>query len=193
MSKFTVFETEIGWAGIAWADEGLIGAHLPERDAAVVRKSFARRFPGVVEAEPSPDLLGVIDAIKALMRGEKADLSGAPLDLARVPEFNAKVYEIARKIPAGETLTYGQIALKLGDKLLAQQVGAALGKNPWPIVVPCHRVTAANGKLGGFTARGGSDTKLRLLEIEGAAAAEQAKAPPARKPKAPDPKQPRLL
>lgn len=191
MSKFNIFETEIGWAGIAWADEGLIGAHLPERDAGVVRKSFARRFPGSAESEPEHRLLPIIDAIKALMRGEKADLSTAPLDIARVPEFNARVYEITRKIPPGETLTYGEVALRLGDKLLAQQVGAALGKNPWPIVVPCHRVTAANGKLGGFTARGGSDTKLRLLEIEGAEAAKQQK--PAPKPKPADPKQPRLL
>jgi methylated-DNA-[protein]-cysteine S-methyltransferase len=100
--------------------------------------------------------------------GEKADLSGAPLDLARVPAFNARVYEIARQIPAGETLTYGEIAVKLGDKLLARDVGAALGQNPWPIIVPCHRVTAAGGKLGGFSARGGAMTKLKLLEIEGA-------------------------
>ena len=100
-------------------------------------------------------------------------MSDAPLDIARVPEFNAKVYEITRRIPPGETLTYGQIALQLGDRLLAQQVGAALGRNPWPIIVPCHRVTAANGKLGGFSARGGSDTKLKLLAIEGAQAAGQ--------------------
>ena len=119
-------------------------------------------------------------------------MDARPVDLERVPEFNAKVYEIARRIPAGETLTYGQIAVKLGDRLLARDVGAALGKNPWPIVVPCHRVTAAGGKLGGFTARGGADTKLRLLEIEGAAAAAQAKmTKPPRKPE--PPKQPRLL
>lgn len=194
MTHYTVFETVIGWAGIAWAEQGLIGAHLPERDPAVVRKSFVRRFPEVAEAAPSPDMEKVIEAIRALMRGEKADLSAAPLDLARVPEFNAKVYEIARRIPAGETLTYGEIAVKLGDRLLAQQVGAALGKNPWPIVVPCHRVTAAGGKLGGFSARGGAETKLKLLEIEGAEAAAAAKQEkPVRKPAAADPKQPRLL
>ena len=99
--------------------------------------------------------------------------SSAQLDLTAVPEFNAKVYAIARAIPPGATLTYGEIALQLGDKRLAQQVGAALGKNPWPIVVPCHRVTAANGKLGGFSARGGVETKIKLLEIEGAKAVGQ--------------------
>ncbi len=173
MSNYAVFETAIGWAGVAWAENGLIGAYLPEADPAMARESFARRFPGVTEAEPPPAIASVIDRIIALMRGEKVDLSDAPLDIARVPEFNAKVYEITRRIPPGETLTYGQIAVQLGDKLLSQQVGAALGRNPWPIIVPCHRVTAANGKLGGFTARGGTDTKLKLLAIEGASAAAQ--------------------
>jgi methylated-DNA-[protein]-cysteine S-methyltransferase len=191
MSSYHLFETVIGWAGIAWSGQGLIGAHLPERDREIVRRSFARRCPEAVEAEPTPEMADVTERIRALMRGEKADLSEAPLDIARVPEFNAKVYEITRKIPAGETLTYGQIAVQLGDRLLAKDVGAALGKNPWPIVVPCHRVTAAGGKLGGFSARGGAATKLKLLEIEGATAAATARAKPPRK--AEPPKQPRLL
>jgi methylated-DNA-[protein]-cysteine S-methyltransferase len=176
MSHYCIFETAIGWAGLAWAEQGIIGAHLPERDPAIVRRSFVRRIPDVAEAvtELGPELDSVIEGIRALMRGEKADLSAAQLDLSRVPEFNAKVYEIARRIPAGETLTYGEIATKLGDRLLARDVGAALGKNPWPIIVPCHRVTAAGGKLGGFSARGGAMTKLKLLEIEGARAAGQA-------------------
>jgi methylated-DNA-[protein]-cysteine S-methyltransferase len=173
MSSFAVFETEIGWAGVAWAENGLIGAYLPEANPQVVRAGFARKFAGITEAGPPPAIAAVIDGIRALMRGEKIDLSDAPLDIARVPEFNAKVYGITRRIPAGETLTYGQIAMQLGDKLLSQQVGAALGKNPWPIIVPCHRVTAANGKLGGFSARGGTDTKLKLLAIEGASVAAQ--------------------
>lgn len=171
MSQFAVFDTVIGWAGIAWGDKGLIGAYLPEPDPQTVRMAFSRKFPGSVEAVPPPAIASVIDQVAALMRGEKVDLSDAPIDLGRVPEFNAKVYEITRRIPPGETLTYGQIAIQLGDRLLAQQVGAALGRNPWPIIVPCHRVTAANGKLGGFSARGGTDTKLKLLAIEGAAAA----------------------
>ncbi len=189
MSHYSIFETEIGWAGLAWAEGGLTAAHLPERDPAIVRKSFARRVPGATEAQPTLEMKELIKGVQALMRGEKPDLSSARLDLTRVPEFNARVYEITRRIPAGETLTYGAIATTLGDRLLARDVGAALGKNPWPIIVPCHRVTAAGGKLGGFSARGGAETKLKLLEIEGAAAAEQAK--PVRKPE--PPKQPRLL
>lgn len=173
MNRYHLFETAIGWAGLAWNEAGLIGAHLPESDPGIARVSFRRRITDALEAEPSPAITAIAADIQALLRGEKPDLLNAQLDITRVPEFNARVYAIARAIPPGETRTYGEIALQLGDKLLAQQVGAALGKNPWPIVVPCHRVTAAGGKLGGFSARGGVETKMRLLEIEGAKAVGQ--------------------
>ncbi|MET0272462.1 MAG: methylated-DNA--[protein]-cysteine S-methyltransferase [Phenylobacterium sp.] len=168
MTQYTLFETVIGWAGVAWGDKGLVGVHLPEREPDIARRSFVRRFPDAVEAAPTPPIQAAIADIGRLMAGEKVDLLDVPLDIGRVPEFNARVYEIARAIPPGETLTYGEIATKLGDRLLARDVGAALGKNPWPIVVPCHRVTAAGGKLGGFSARGGVNTKVKLLAIEGA-------------------------
>ena len=174
MSQYALFDTAIGFAGIAWNDAGLVACHLPEHDAETARRGFLRRFPDISEAEVPAALADTVAGIQALMRGEKADLTGAGLDLSRTPEFHAKVYEIARSIPPGETLTYGEIATRLGDRLLARDVGAALGKNPWPIVVPCHRVTAAGGKPGGFSARGGVNTKLKLLGIEGAAAAAQA-------------------
>jgi len=174
MTQYTLFDTAIGFAGLAWNDAGLVGVHLPERDPETARRSFLRRFPDAEAASAPAHLAATVEAIQALMRGEKVDFAETPLDLSRTPEFHAKVYEIARAIPAGETLTYGEIAVKLGDKLLARDVGAALGKNPWPIVVPCHRVTAAGGKPGGFSARGGVNTKLKLLGIEGAKAAAQA-------------------
>jgi methylated-DNA-[protein]-cysteine S-methyltransferase len=173
VTKYALFETAIGWTGIAWGDNGLIGAHLPERDQTVARASLLRRFPGVATAEPPPDVASVMDGIRALLRGEKPTLHEAQLDLARVPQFNARVYTITRQIPPGETMTYGAIALKIGDRHLAQAIGGVLGRNPWPIIVPCHRVTAAGGKLGGFTARGGTRTKLKLLAIEGAPAGAQ--------------------
>jgi methylated-DNA-[protein]-cysteine S-methyltransferase len=173
MISYPLFETAIGTAGVAWGDQGLVAVHLPERDAEVARKGFLRRFPEAVEAPIPADLHATIEGIRALMRGEKADLTATPLDLSRTPEFHIRVYEIARAIPPGETLTYGEVAERLGDKRLARKVGQALGKNPWPIVVPCHRVTAAGGKLGGFSARGGQQTKLKLLAIEGAKAASQ--------------------
>jgi methylated-DNA-[protein]-cysteine S-methyltransferase len=174
MTQYTLLETAIGWAGIAWGENGLTAVHLPEHDAEAARHGFLRRFPEISEAPLPERFVSAVEGIQALMRGEKADLTGVPLDIARVPDFNARVYEIARAIPPGETLTYGEIAVQLGDKLLARDVGAALGKNPWPIVVPCHRVTAANGKLGGFSARGGVNTKVKLLAIEGAKVLEPA-------------------
>ncbi len=171
---FHIFETVLGWAGFAWGDQGLIGAHLPERDAEAVRKRMHQRFPGVVEADAAPPRVAAAEAdIRRLLEGEKPDLLDVQIDESRVPEFNRRVYEIARAVPPGETITYGEIATRLGDRLLARDVGAAMGANPWPIVVPCHRVTAAGGKLGGFSARGGQRTKLKLLAIEGAAAAAQ--------------------
>ena len=109
-----------------------------------------------------------IDGITALLRGEARDLTGVAIDNEGVPEFNARVYAIARTIPPGETLTYGEIAERLGDRTLAREVGTALGQNPCPLVMPCHRVLAAGGKTGGFSASGGVVTKLRLLSIEGA-------------------------
>lgn len=174
MIRYALFDTAIGAAGLAWGDAGLVAVHLPELDAETARHGFLRRFPEAVEATAPPELRATLAGIQALLRGEKADLTDAPLDLSRTPEFHARVYEIARAIPPGETLTYGEIAARLGDKLLARDVGQALGKNPWPIVVPCHRVTAAGGKPGGFSARGGVNTKLKLLAIEGAPAAAQA-------------------
>ena len=173
MTQYALFETVIGWAGVAWSAHGLVAVHLPEPSPQIARKSFLRRFPDAVEAAPPAPVQSVIDRIVELMAGGKPDLADAPLDLSATPEFHARVYEIARAIPPGETLTYGEIATRLGDRLLARDVGQALGRNPWPIVVPCHRVTAAGGKLGGFSARGGAATKLKLLAIEGAKAAAQ--------------------
>jgi methylated-DNA-[protein]-cysteine S-methyltransferase len=136
--------------------------------------ALGRKLPDALEAEPPPQIAGVIADICDLLAGGKPDFAGAVLDMAATPDFDARVYAIAREIRPGETLTYGELAERLGDRRLARDVGQALGRNPWPIVVPCHRVTAAGGKLGGFSAPGGAATKLTLLAIEGAAAAAQA-------------------
>jgi methylated-DNA-[protein]-cysteine S-methyltransferase len=174
MTQFTVFETALGWAALAWNDAGLVAVRLPSADRTRAEAGIARRCPDAVAADPPPKVAAVVADIQSLLAGGKPDLKEAPLDLARTTAFNAQVYEIARGIPPGETLTYGQIAERLGDKLLARDVGQALGQNPWPIVVPCHRVTAAGGKLGGFSAPGGQATKLKLLAVEGARTAAQA-------------------
>jgi len=117
---------------------------------------------------PTPDVRHAIDGIAALLRGEKRDLRDVVIDDSEIPPFNKRVYAIARTIPPGRTMTYGEIAERLGDPLLARDVGQAMGENPTAIVMPCHRVVAAGGKTGGFSANGGVMTKLQLLNIEGA-------------------------
>lgn len=166
---FALFETAIGHCGIAWGERGVIGVQLPEANQAQTRQRLRRRFPQAVEAPPINDIRAAIDDITALLRGEKVDLSGIRLDMQRVPAFHQQVYAVARRIAPGSTLTYGEIATQVGDPGAARAVGQALGRNPLAIVVPCHRVLAAGGKLGGFSANGGTETKRRMLSIEGAA------------------------
>ncbi len=169
-TSFTLFDTAIGACGVAWSDCGITGAWLPEASAAALRRRVSLRLPAAREAVPPAEIQRAIDGIVALLSGTPGDLSAAPLDLDGVPEFHRRVYELARQIPPGQTLTYGEIAKRLGDLSQARAVGQALGANPIPILVPCHRVLAANGRTGGFSAPGGVATKLRLLEIEGARA-----------------------
>jgi methylated-DNA-[protein]-cysteine S-methyltransferase len=165
-TSFTLFDTAIGVCGIAWRDAGIVGSWLPDRDAPALRRRIARRVPGARETRPTGEIRRVIDGIVALLLGVPADLSTAPIDLDGVPDFHRRVYALARAIPPGQTLSYGEIARRLGDPSQARTVGAALGANPFPILIPCHRVLAANGRTGGFSAPGGVSTKLRLLEIE---------------------------
>lgn len=170
---FTLFDTAIGRCGIAWGERGIVAVQLPEGDDARTRARLARRCPGGTEGSPPAAVADAIAGITALMEGQPVDLSPVVLDLDGLPAFDRGVYDVARAIPPGETLTYGAVAARLGDPGAARAVGAALGRNPFPIVVPCHRVIAADGTLGGFSAEGGATTKHRLLAIERAPAAAQ--------------------
>ncbi|MEV6832796.1 methylated-DNA--[protein]-cysteine S-methyltransferase [Amycolatopsis sp. NPDC051102] len=169
---FTVFDTAIGVCGLAWRDDVVIGTSLPEGGAERTRAWLLRRFPDAVEGTPPGAVRDAVDGIVALLGGERRDLTSVSLDFSGVPAFNQRAYEVARAIPPGKTLTYGDIAHRLGQPGSAQAVGQAMGHNPFPIIVPCHRVLAAGGKDGGFSARGGVGTKRRMLVIEGALADE---------------------
>jgi methylated-DNA-[protein]-cysteine S-methyltransferase len=167
--EFTLFDTRIGPCGIAWNDAGIFCTQLPESDEAQSRARFLKRVPGAHEATAPPQVQAVITRIAALLEGGKGDdFADVALDMDRLPDFNRAVYAIARKIPPGATITYGEIAKQLGGVQLSRDVGRAMGKNPFPIIVPCHRVLAAGAKPGGFSARGGTVTKLKMLAIEGA-------------------------
>ena len=167
-TRYALFATALGTCAIAWGDRGIVRTFLPEPSAEAVRARLLRRVPGASEAEPPDDVRRTIEEITRLFAGEPVDLTWVPLDDATVPELHRRVYAAAREIPPGSTLTYGEIARRLGDVTLARAVGEALGRNPFPIVVPCHRVLAAGGRTGGFSARGGTETKMALLRIEGA-------------------------
>lgn len=165
--SYTLFDTTIGRCGIAWGEHGVLGVQLPEKDVAATRMRLMRHCPTADETEPTPLIQRAIDDIIALMRGEKKTLRAITLDTARVAPFNARVYETTRAIPPGKTRTYGEIARAIGMPDAARAVGQALGRNPFAIVVPCHRVVGADGRMTGFSAAGGKPLKLRMLEIEG--------------------------
>jgi methylated-DNA-[protein]-cysteine S-methyltransferase len=167
--SFTLFDTAIGRCAVVWSERGIVGVLLPERDDAAMRARLARRYQGAHEAAPPDQVAQAIGGMVALIAGERRDLADVVLDLEGVPEFNRRVYAVARTIGPGATLTYGAIAAQLGEPD-ARGVGEAMGQNPCPIIVPCHRVVAAGGKTGGFSAPGGAATKRRLLAIEGASA-----------------------
>ena len=144
----------------------ILGTQLPEGDLDAARERLLRRFPDAQEHAPAGPIAEAIASIRALLAGEWRDLAGLPIALDGAAPFPRSVYRITLTIPPGQTLTYGEIAQRLGELGAARAVGVALGQNPWPIIVPCHRVLAAGGRTGGFSAAGGVTTKLRLLTIE---------------------------
>lgn len=161
-----IFATALGDCGIAWRDERIVGLQLPEGSHGATLARLRKRLPDLDQAPPDATVQAVIAAVTALLDGGNPDLDFIQLDMQGVPEFHQRVYGIARGIPRSQTLTYGDIARRLGDVGLSRAVGQALGANPFAPVVPCHRVLAADG-LGGFSAHGGGATKRRLLNLEG--------------------------
>jgi methylated-DNA-[protein]-cysteine S-methyltransferase len=166
--EFAIFDTPIGCCGIVWSGRGVVGVQLPEGSERATEDRVQRRYSAAREAAPSTEMRRVINDIVGLLGGEPRDFNYVEIDASGMADFNRRVYDIARNIPVGSTLSYGEVAERLGDRMLAREVGQALGENPTPIIVPCHRVLGAGGKPGGFSAPGGVDTKLRLLTIEGA-------------------------
>ncbi len=159
------FDTPLGRCGIAWTDRGVARFQLPEPDDRRGVASLERL--GAVPAEPPPEIAaGVRDAVRHLA-GDARDFSAVPLDLEGVGDFARRVYAAARRVPAGSTATYGEIAAAIGEPGEARAVGQALGANPVPLIVPCHRIVASGGRIGGFSAPGGALTKTRLLALEG--------------------------
>lgn len=166
-TRIALFDTVIGICGIAWNTTGIAGINLPEATPAMTQERLKNRFDGAAESVPSTKVQRIIQQITVLLDGRPMSFNAVSLDMRGVPEFHRRTYELIRTIPAGSTLSYGEVAARLDKPGAARAVGQAMGRNPFPIIVPCHRVVAANGKLGGFSANGGTTTKLRLLQIEG--------------------------
>ena len=164
-----VFETAISPCGVAWSERGLTAVQLPEKDAAATERRLAAKANSAVAGNPPPSVVTLIEDIRRYVAGEHVDFSAVVVDLAGVEPFRRSLYDVLRGIGFGSTTTYGALAQRLGleGPEAARDVGTAMGKNPVPIVIPCHRVLAAGGKLGGFSAPGGGATKRKLLALEG--------------------------
>jgi methylated-DNA-[protein]-cysteine S-methyltransferase len=167
----TLFPTAIGAVGVAWSERGLVALALPERDEAATEKRLIAKSRSAGKAVPPSAIADAIALIRKYCAGERVDFSTVPLDLSSVDPDRRRIYETMRALDFGETTTYGALARAAGapesDWEAAQRVGVAMGRNPIPIVVPCHRVLAAGGKPGGFSAYGGTATKEKLLALEG--------------------------
>ncbi|WP_428407608.1 methylated-DNA--[protein]-cysteine S-methyltransferase [Hyphococcus sp.] len=166
--SYVLFDTVLGRCGVAWGPKGVRAVSFAEASDEATIKRLMRRAPGAVEAAPPGEIAALIQDIRALFEGERRDLSHAPLDWDGVGAFEREVYELSLKINPGEAKTYGDLAKALGDVAQSRRVGQALGRNPFPIVVPCHRIVGASGAMTGFSAPGGAELKRKLLKIEGA-------------------------
>jgi methylated-DNA-[protein]-cysteine S-methyltransferase len=165
---YTIFDTAVGRCGIAWDDSGIIGVQLPEVREIETRRRLFRLYPDARELPPPLSVVSAIEGIAALLRGESADLSAVALDLGGVPAFNARVYAFTRTIPRGQTRTYGEVAAGIRASGAVRSVAQAIARNPFVIIVPCHRVLEAGGYADQMSPNGGSISKRRLLSIEGA-------------------------
>ena len=164
-----LFDTAIGECGVAWNARGLVGVQLPEKDRGQTELRLAVKCRSTHAADVPPWVQSVISDIQRYLAGQPVDFSAITVDLDGIDDFRQKLYAALRGIGFGRTVTYGELAKQLGLTGWegARDVGEAMGKNPMPIVIPCHRVLAAGSKPGGFSAYGGTGTKQKLLALEG--------------------------
>jgi methylated-DNA-[protein]-cysteine S-methyltransferase len=166
--RYTVFETEAGFCAIGWSAEGIARFQLPDSSAAAAERNMLRRAPAARRDTPPPQVAAVIAAAQRYFAGEAIDFSDVAVDLDGQDDFFRRIYAATRAVGYGKTTTYGTLAKELGaGPEVARDVGQAMAKNPVPLIIPCHRVLAAGGKVGGFSAPGGSNSKLKMLALEG--------------------------
>ena len=165
---YLIFETTGGFCGIAWNNVGITRFQLPTKSAVAAERTLLRRVPGAERSAPIPEVVEAVAAVKRYFEGEETDFSRFRLDLGERDPFFEQIYAAARRVGWGHTTTYGTLAKELGaGPEAARDVGQAMAKNPVALLIPCHRVLAAGGKIGGFSAPGGSAAKIRMLALEG--------------------------
>jgi methylated-DNA-[protein]-cysteine S-methyltransferase len=166
--RYRLFETAHGVAAMAWHQGCIVSFRLPASSPEATERAMLRHLPNAIPDEPPPEVATTIAAALSYFDGEQVDFSGVAVDLGAQQPFFAQVYEAVRRLGWGQTTTYGAIARELGAAPeAARAVGQAMASNPIPLIIPCHRVLAAGGKVGGFSAPGGSTSKLKMLAIEG--------------------------
>jgi len=171
--SYSLFQTILGACAIVWRDAMIVLIKLPSNAPRETRRHVLADFTDAKEASPPPAIAATIEKIECAISGAPTDFSGAPIDQSGFADFQSRIYRITQSIASGSTLTYGEVAARAGDPGAAQAVGQCLGANPFPVVIPCHRVIGADGKMIGFSASGGVETKKKLLEIEGAFALDK--------------------
>lgn len=164
---YCLFDTAIGAVGVAWSADGITRLQLPEAGRAATERRLRGHSTSAAESQAPPQIECAIGAVQKYMMGDPIDFSGIELDLTGVGPFHRSIYKALCRVGWGETTTYGALARQAGDPGAARAVGQAMGRNPVPVIIPCHRVLASGGKPGGFSAFGGAVTKQRLLALEG--------------------------
>jgi methylated-DNA-[protein]-cysteine S-methyltransferase len=166
--QYFVFETAAGFCAIAWSDAGITRFVLPSQTAEATEHNLRRRIGNAEPGTPTAEVMAAVTAARRYFEGEKIDFSDLPLDLGGQSDFFKQIYAAARRVSWGSTTTYGSLAKEIGaGPETARGVGQAMARNPVPLIIPCHRVLAAGGKLGGFSAPGGTTTKQHMLKLEG--------------------------
>jgi methylated-DNA-[protein]-cysteine S-methyltransferase len=165
---YCIFETAGGFCAVAWNDVGITRFQLPTRSAEATERILRRRAPGAEPGTPPRVVAEAVAAVKRYFAGEETDFSGFTLDLGDQDAFFKEIYAAARQVGWGRTTTYGSLAKEVGaGPEAARDVGEAMARNPVPLIIPCHRVLAAGGQVGGFSAPGGAAAKRRMLALEG--------------------------
>lgn len=166
-ASHTLIETSLGWIGLAWRGDAVLRLQLPAADRAATERGLVKGLDST-RADPLPGWVAALaERMRRYAQGERIEFSDVDVALDGVDPLRRAIYRVLREVGHGETLTYGELAERAGFPGEARMIGQAMGRNPVPLIIPCHRVLAAGRRIGGFSAPGGATTKQRMLALEG--------------------------